>query len=294
MEEKFFCRVCKGKRNHEELFVKKTRGGDDDGFFQWIDSYSIIECRGCETVSFLKVYGDSSMIYETENGPEYYFEKAIFPEYLERSHEIDRINYLPDTIKLIYKETISALKSNSYILTAGGLRAIIEAVCNHLKIKKSNLEERIDLLHNKGYLTLSESKRLHSIRFLGNDALHEMEKPKKDQLYLLLDIVNHLLSNLFINDKLIQGKVTTVIDKYDEFIKLLNNKINKKMLQQEYTLNQLLGNSKRLIVKKNYKTFEDKLIEEIENGNIDYVSISKKNAEVIYKIEKEPELSFFW
>ena len=72
--------------------------------------------------------------------------------------------YLPENIRGIYVETIAAFKANISILTAGGLRAIIEALCNHLKIKGANLSERIDLLHNKGHLTLSESKRLHSIR----------------------------------------------------------------------------------------------------------------------------------
>ncbi|MUV02336.1 DUF4145 domain-containing protein [Flavobacterium rakeshii] len=295
MDKKYFCRNCKGLRNHKEMFSKKTRGEDDIDYFMWIEDYFVIECLGCETISFLRIYGDTDMSYYDDEGKhQYYFNEYIYPEYIEKGNEIERIGYLPKKIKLIYEETIDALKSNSYILTAGGLRAIIEAICNHLKIKKGNLEERIDSLHSKSHLTLSESKRLHSIRFLGNDALHEMEIPKKEQLYILLEIVNHLLLNLFINDKLIQGKVDTVIDNYDEFIRLLNNKIKKEMLEKHYTLNQLLGNSKRLIAKKNFSIFEKKLIEEIENGEIDYLSITSKNTETFYKIEKEPELSLHW
>jgi len=295
MKEKYFCRNCKGLRNHKEIHIEKTRGGDDEGYFQWIRNFSIIQCLGCETISFLDVYGDTEMVeYNDEGEPDYYFDSTIYPSYLDKSDELDYQHYIPESIRLIYRETIAAFKANSYILTAGGLRAIIEAICNHLKIKKGNLADRIDLLHNKGHLTLSESKRLHSIRFLGNDALHEIEKPKKDHLYILLDIVNHLLANLFINDKKLKGKMDTIIDKYDEFLKLFQNKINKDMIGKEYSMKDILGKSVRLIPKKEYKKLEDELKKEIGLGKIDYISIVKEPDESIYKVEKEPEFAFDW
>lgn len=295
MKEKYFCRNCKGLRNHKLIHEVKTRGGDDNDYFQWIRKYSIIECLGCETVSFLEIYGDTEMIAHNEDGePDYYFDNYIYPLYLEESEELEYVHYIPDSIKVIYRETISAFKTNSYILTAGGLRAIIEAICNHLKIKKGNLADRIDLLHNKGHLTLSESKRLHSIRFLGNDALHEIEKPKKDHLFILLDIVNHLLSNLFINDKILKGKLETIIDKYDEYIKLIRNKIDRDMIGKEFSMREILGKSIRLIPKTEYKKLEDEFKKEINSGEIDYVSIIKEPDESIYKIEKEPEFVFDW
>ena len=146
MKEKYFCRNCKGLRNHKLIHEVKTKGGDDNDYFQWIRKYSIIECLGCETVSFLEIYGDTEMIAHNEDGePDYYFDNYIYPLYLEESEELEYVHYIPDSIKVIYRETISAFKTNSYILTAGGLRAIIEAICNHLKIKKGNLADRIDL-----------------------------------------------------------------------------------------------------------------------------------------------------
>jgi len=295
MNEKYFCRNCRGLRNHKELFIKKTKGDDGDGYFQWIEDFSIIECLGCNTISFLRTYGDTSMVEPDEDGnPDYYFENLILPSYLEKSYELVYLRHLPPSIKLIYSETIVSIKSNLSILTAGGLRAIIEAICNHLKIKAKNLEERIDLLHKKGHLTLSESKRLHSIRFLGNDALHEMEKPKKEQLYILLDIVNHLLSNLFINDKIIKGKLETIIDNYEDFLKLVINKINKEMLEQEVTLNQILDKSKRLIKKTSFQEFEERFIKEIESGEHNFIDLIKEEKGLKYKILKQPEFTFNW
>ncbi|SKB69891.1 DUF4145 domain-containing protein [Maribacter arcticus] len=287
---KWHCNNCKGKRNHKELFEKKLRG-DDEGYV-WIEKYIVIECLGCENISFLKIFGDITMYEINHDGhQEFYFDETIFPYYLDRGDEMKYSHHLPDSIKIIYKETISAFKADSYILTAGGLRAIIEATCNHLKIKKDNLEKRIDTLYKKGHLTLSESKRVHSIRFLGNDALHEIAMPKKEHLYLLLEIINHLLANLFINDKIIKGKVDTIIDTYEDFIVLIKNLISKELVSKELKLDDLLGKSKRLIDKSKIAEFEKILEKDAVENKYDFINLTKDKN---YKILKVPELSFNW
>jgi hypothetical protein len=294
MKEKYFCRNCKGLRNHRLIHEVKRRGEIDEGYFQWINTFSIIECLGCENISFLEIYGDTEMVTQHEDSVDYYHVSTIYPYYLENIYELESIHYIPSPIKEIYKETISAFKAKCFILSAGGLRAIIEAICNQLKIKKGNLATRIDLLYDKGYLTLNESKRLHSIRFLGNDALHEIENPKKESLILLFEIVNHLLENLFISDKKIKGSVETIIDTYDEYLKLIQNKINKDMIGKNVTLNEILGKSKRLIPPDKLKDFEDNFKLEITQGKHDFINIGEDKAETIYKIEKEPEFAFDW
>lgn len=293
IKTKYFCSNCKGLRNHNVIFEHKVKGEEEEYIFQWINQYKVIECNGCENISFLHIYGDSSMIRSIgENGYDYYEEETIFPYYLSKGNQISS-HYLPSPIKEIYIETISAFKANALILTAGGFRAIIEALCNYLKIKKGNLEERINLLHNKGYLTLSESKRLHSIRFLGNDALHEIEKPKKAQLDILLEIINHLLSNLFINDRIIKGKIDTIIDDYKDFKNLLQRRVTKEMLKKEFSIEDFLGKSRRLISKENLSKFLNELNKEIKSKEIDYLEIINDKLGV-YKVLGEPELSFFW
>jgi len=294
MEEKYYCRNCKGQRNHKTIFEKKIRGSDDVGYFHWVNNYSIIECLGCENISFLNIYSDTEMtIYNEEGAPDYDNEITLYPFYLEEGRELDGTYYLPKTIRNIYEETIKAFKTSAYILTAGGFRAIIEATCNDLKIREDDLSKRIDLLHEKGFLTLNESKRLHSIRFLGNSALHEMETPKKDQLLILLEIINHLLENLYIHDKKIGNHIDTIIDKYDDFLKLIRNKITKDNLDKELTLSQILGKSKILIKPIDFKKFETKLIEDIDiNKTIDFLITIKNEDKIIYKIKKIPEFNF--
>lgn len=293
MDNKHHCRTCKGLRHHITIAEKRTRGAEDYDYFQWTDDYFIIECKGCETVSFLRVYGNTEMVeYDDEGNIDYVDKTILYPAFIENGREIENFYYLPREINTIYKETLSAFKADAYILTAGGFRAIIEATCNHLKIRKDDLSKRIDLLHGKGFLSLNESKRLHSIRFLGNDALHEMETPKKEQLLILLEIVNHLLENLFIHDKKIADNIDTLIDTYVDFSKLLRNKISKELLGKELTLFEILGKSKRLMKATDLKEFECQLISDIENAKLQFLAIEKKDNATIYKVIKAPDFIF--
>ena len=289
MKEKYFCRKCKGLRNQKELYKKELRSGDENDYFIWVENYSVIECLGCETISFLKVYGDTEMVeHDVDGNADYFYDKTIFPQYLEKGEELNYQYYIPENIKGIYIETISAFKSNLSILTAGGLRAIIEALCNHLKIKNDNLSVRIDLLHQKGHLTLSESKRLHSIRFMGNDALHEIVKPNKDHLYLLLELINHLLANLFINDKIIKGKVETLIDNYEEFLRLVKVKISEEMIEKKLSLIEILNKSKKLLSKEKLIEYEKKFTDEINENKHDFIKFEKTDKIINYEIIKAP------
>lgn len=292
MEQKYFCRRCKGLRNHKLLFGKKIRGNEDD-YFQWVENFNTIECLGCETISFLKIYSDTEMQYYNDEGePDYGEEIEIYPKYLENVEELNLTSYLPTKIKSIYSETIIALKNKLYILTAGGLRTTIEAICNHLKIKKGDLSSRIDLLHTKGYLSLNESKRLHSIRFLGNDALHDVDIPKKENILVLLEIVNHLLENLFIQDKKMGNSMARIIDSFEDFTKAIRNNIDKDSVGKVFSLNELLGNSRRLVKPKLLIEFEQKLIDEIKSSNIDFLIENTEPNK--YEVTKMPEFVFDW
>jgi uncharacterized protein YutE (UPF0331/DUF86 family) len=295
MEEKHYCRNCKGKRNHKKVGEKEVRGSDDEGYLHWMDCYYIIECLGCETVSFLHTYSDSEMgNYNDDGDTEYGSDVSLYPMHLENGREIENIHDLPRNIRPIYRETISAFKVNAYILTAGGFCAIIEAICNNLGVRQDdNISKRIDLLHEKGFLSLNESRRLHSVRFLRNSALHEMQTPEKDQLLIILEIVNHLLESLFLQDKRIGDKIETIIDDYDNFIKLLKSKILEGDLNKELTLNQILGKSKMRLKGSEIKKFEEQLVKEITIGKtIDYLDVAKVEDQKSYKVIKVPEVEF--
>lgn len=294
---KVHCIECKGKRNHESLYRKNTGSTypeQEEGEIPWSKQYHIIKCFGCDNISFMTIYSDQSMIHYTSYDEyEYYEEVEVYPQFLEKGQKLEHTYHLPKKIKDIYIETLSALKAKAYILTAGGFRTIIESVCTDLEIpsNRTSLQKRIDKLHTGGHLTKNDADRLHSIRFIGNDSLHRTEAPKKENLYLVLDIVNNLLSNLYITDKIIKGNLSTMIKTNLEFGVFLSTKITHEMVNKELTLKQLMGDDIRRIYEEDLNKFESDLVEEIKNNKYPYLEPVKpiKVYGNIFKAIKVPE-----
>ena len=108
------------------------------------------------------------------------------------------------------------LKPNNEIntLCAAGLRTIIEGICAVLKInngpveitkkdgsvkivRKKNLQGKISGLTEKGILTTKYSDILHEHRYLGNEAVHELSQPSRQELALAIEIIENILENVF-------------------------------------------------------------------------------------------------
>ncbi len=66
-----------------------------------------------------------------------------------------------------------------------------------VEVRKSNLEGKINGLHERNVLTLTSATALHEHRFLGNEALHELSQPSPDELRLAIEIIEHTFKSVF-------------------------------------------------------------------------------------------------
>ena len=169
---------------------------------------------------------------------------------------------------------ILAIQEDALILAGLGLRGTVEAVCNNLNIEGRNLEVRISKLATAGYISRKDAERLHGIRFMGNDAAHEIKKPKNEQLSAALKIVEHLLSTVYIIENEINGKIETAINDFSKFVELLKKKINNFNGGEEIPLIGILGKDMRR-VKESIVLLEQELKENITNGKLDMMRIGK-------------------
>jgi uncharacterized protein DUF4145 len=62
---------------------------------------------------------------------------------------------------------------------------------------KANLEGKIEGLHEKGVLTEQNAQVLHQHRYMGNDALHQLDFPEREELQLSIQIAEHILMGLY-------------------------------------------------------------------------------------------------
>jgi len=196
------CAKCSGRTAHIVLASIDDNGSDDQGAFsfEWIVRYQIVECRGCKSRSFREEHSNSEDWDVGEDGHQFpAVNEVLYPPRLAGRKGIgDHLQYLPAKVRQIYSETLAAVMSNSPILAGIGLRALLETVCKEKRAVGKVLADKIDDLEAKRILTPISAKILHRIRNLGNDAAHEVKPHTLQQLGVALDVVEHLLKDVYI------------------------------------------------------------------------------------------------
>ncbi len=279
---KDYCPRCCILTNHEVIHKEKI-SGDPVEHFSWSESYEIIQCKGCDNIQFRKVNWDETMIgwdYEIqEHVP--YSERTYFPPSVNGHKRLRNFYEIPERIRVVYNETLECLKGKCYLLAGVGLRAIIEAVCLDQEINGKDLATKINNLTKGKLITEKDSRRLHSIRFLGNDSVHEMEVPKESKLRIALDIVEHLINNLYLIDIDANEHLDTIISDYDTFKRMVIKKLGATTTNIQQSINQILGKDYRRIEPSYVNNFVQELIDEIDKGTIPLIALgnSKINAE---------------
>lgn len=264
------CSSCGRETRHEVLFNHSVNASNE--WFNEKDSWQVVSCMGCLTISFRKVHEDFDDIEENEFGvASHAVNSTSYPRVIKNYKGLNSTYYLPTIIRKIYSQTTNAISEQSYLIASIGLRAIIEAVCNNLKISGSNLEKRIDQLCKAGHVSNSDKKRLHAIRFLGNDAAHELKEPQLSEIRIALEIIEHMLNTIYILEKK-SNNLDVTRETYEEFRELLRVCASNHQGESAASLISLLGKHKRRIT-SGIESYEEKIIEDIKNGEIDYLKI---------------------
>lgn len=195
---------CRASTKHTVLASVNLAGEEewDPGYmYYWNDSYQIIQCAGCETISFRQTHQNSEDTVRVGNDPadlDYGVDEVQYPSPVAGRGAIQDHHTLPSQLHRIYLETIKAINSKQPVLAGIGIRAIVETVCEDKKAKGRNLLEKIDDLVGQGVLTKEGSEILHKLRTLGNEAAHEAKPHDDDHLSLAMDVIDHLLSGVYV------------------------------------------------------------------------------------------------
>jgi hypothetical protein len=283
------CRKCNSKTRHmiKGLVVDKRHNPWENER----DSWAVVQCQGCLTNSFHLKSEDFEEVFEDYDGElQHSIIDTSFPSVIRNHRPLASTHLLPHLINTIYQQTLKALSQNANVLASIGLRATIEAVCNNLKVSGSNLEKRIDTLFKAGYVSNGDKRRLHAIRFLGNDAAHEIKQPERTEILVALEIVEHLLNTVFILESRAKG-LETVVENYQEFLKLLEQCARKHKDGNALNLLGLLGKQRRLIG-TGLDGFETQLLQEIDVNNVPFLlkaTSPTEGGKVIHMYQVNPE-----
>jgi hypothetical protein len=191
-----YCNTCKTTTNHElkahhrRVFFESEgyeETPDESEHMQW--QYSFLACRGCDTATLLEEY--QSHI----EGSEDIKERAFYPDREKRILSLKIFRNLDPKLTRIYHEVITTYNHGARILSAVGLRALLEGICAEKGIEGRNLSTQIDGL--KDYLPANIVESLHKFRFIGNQAVHELQSPPETELRLAIEVMEDLLNFLY-------------------------------------------------------------------------------------------------
>jgi hypothetical protein len=208
------CLECKRSTRHRVMVSLDKKGSASDyaeGWsVDWSDRYQVMECQGCETITFRH----QSWFSEAQDQDDDGITERLYPMRNKEAVNAKSFHNVPSNLRRIYNELIDCFNNDSPTLCAAGLRALVEGLCaaqgiidgpvevpakggGTQVVRKDNLEGRIAGLQEKSLLTQSSAKTLHEHRYLGNDAVHELARPATDELKLAIEIVEHVLEQLY-------------------------------------------------------------------------------------------------
>lgn len=190
------CRSCKRVTNHVVLAQHEIDGEEFGGDLRWWETHQIIQCMGCNEISFRTV---STCTEDWDPETDRLIESVkLYPEIINARDPIEGYDRFPHKTIRIYLETLKAVNHQISLLAAIGLRVLIESICLEQKTETRDLKEGINKLADMGLLSDKQAEYLHSHRFMGNIAAHEIVAPNPQHLVAALDIAETLLKTIYI------------------------------------------------------------------------------------------------
>ena len=193
---KALCADCKKVTTHTILAKHDITGGHEEDEIRWWATYQIIQCMGCDDISFRRASGCDEDI-DPYTG-HYNESESLYPDRARGRDPMPGHDSFPVKTKRIYLETLKVLNNQTPVLAAIGLRALIESICLEQKTKAKTLAKGIDELAAMGLLSVKQADFLHNHRFMGNEAAHEIIAPKPEHLVAAIDIAETLLKTIYV------------------------------------------------------------------------------------------------
>ena len=198
---KIYCNTCRVKTNHELKFVHLGRYDEhveeiDESLPPYVywqkREYRLWVCLGCDTAILEDALTREEWVDRDGNQE---WESFYYPRRARQDLRKKHFRRLGGKLASIYREVIESFNAGLKVLCAVGLRALLEGICADKGITEGMLHQKIDKLD--GYLPPNIVQSLHGFRFMGNEAAHNLQAPKLEELRLAIEVMEDLLNFLY-------------------------------------------------------------------------------------------------
>ena len=144
-------------------------------------------CQGCDTCLMEILYHEGE---PSAPEAEYVPPRQLHGVYSKEFH------LLPAKLRAIYQQVTESFNHNLNILCAMGIRALLEGICVDKGAKGKDLLQKIDNLKDH-HLPPNIITHLHTFRFIGNSAVHELDAPNQYTLKQCINVLEDLMNYLY-------------------------------------------------------------------------------------------------
>lgn len=117
---------------------------------------------------------------------------------------------LPAKIYEMLLEVRYARQKQLSALPSMGLRSVIDMVCNDQVGDIGSFAEKLHKLEEKRLITPKKKKIIETLLEVGHASIHRGHFPKDKDLQVVMDIVDHLLEELYVLDKTSESLIASV------------------------------------------------------------------------------------
>ena len=275
-----YCPECKHKTHHKVLGEGFNVSPDEAYYYK--ATYRVVECCGCDYVSFDMEVAEESNIEYNEQGYEEIV--PVHTAYPVKENSIEPLHSwdIPSLIQRVYVESVESLNNGNLLLASIGFRATIEALCLETGINRGTLVTRINKLRDKGIITAADCERLHEARFMGNESAHQIERPDREHVLVVLEVINNILNNLYIIDKKFKEIFEYRFKDYEEFQKMIEKGIEACQKGDEGTVYLFLP-KERKYRKEDLDKYEEEMQKRIASKTFTSLSVLPKQPDGKYR-----------
>ena len=196
---KFFCGQCGRDTNHS-ILCERTESSENGDDYIWSITHYFSQCAGCDNYCYaISRWDENDLDLNTGKVTPHW---ETYPVSKGQRTTIDDSHELPHKVYIIYREVIASVNTKLRLLSAIGLRTLIEAICKDRGVKGKNLEVLIDELAQNDILSIGQAEILHGLRFMGNVAAHEIQQAKPVEILAALEIAETMMKTIYIFPRL--------------------------------------------------------------------------------------------
>ena len=266
---KCFCNDCQKDTNHQVLTDYEVPNNEESDY--WCElHYQVVQCMGCDNIELRTEFVDlENGHYTDSDGMEYEPEitDEIFPKRIPEVFNSGEKDCIPKNIIGLYNEVEKAIVYDLKLLAGIGLRMLVESIANDLKIAGGDLMSRITKMKEERLISESECTMLHQIRFLGNDATHDMTAPEIKSINFALSVIESLIRAKYIQPEQAKRTLPKVLN-YEEFKKLIIDNAGNFSSGEQRAILSFLPSSAAGEKFENKKEFVRKFLDEVMHNSI--------------------------